>query len=196
MKTKNNKNKNNNKNIKLNYLQYSHESINLKVKILYISSFLFKIALLIPFFNIFIINILGRYFKFLAYTNDLFRFIISLVASILVSIIICKKEYSKNPLFLDDKIVVSNRQKSNGSYENIHLSKFTILLGSNIICILPLSGVASLTISSIICFILKLIPSLGFTMSFIKYLLTLIIFKFLSDSFNKTLIVYLRNKKE
>ena len=191
-----NKNKNKNENIKLNYLQYSQESIDLKVKTLYILSLLFKIALLIPFLNILITDVLSRYIKFLALSNSLFRFMISLVISILISLLICKKEYSNNPLFLDDKLAVSNRQKSNGSYENIYLSKFTILLGFNIICILPLSGIASLTVSSIICFILNLIPSLGFMISSIKYLLTLTLLKLLSDAFNKPLIKYLRNKKE
>ena len=191
-----NKNKNKNENIKLNYLQYSQESIDLKVKTLYILSLLFKIALLIPFLNILITDVLSRYIKFLALSNSLFRFMISLVISILISLLICKKEYSNNPLFLDDKLAVSNRQKSNGSYENIYLSKFTILLGFNIICILPLSGIASLTVSSIICFILNLIPSLGFMISSIKYLLTLTLLKLLSDAFNKPLIKYLRNRKE
>lgn len=193
---KNKNKKNNNKNIKLNYLQYSQESINLKVKTLYILSLLFKIVLLIPFFNIFITDILSRYIKLLAISNNLFRFIISLTVSTLISLLICKKEYSKNPLFLDDKIVVSNRQKSNGSYENIYLSKFIILLGFNIICILPLSGIASLTFSSIICFILNLMPSLSFIISSTKYLLTLIFLKLLSDAFNKQLIKYLRTKNE
>lgn len=191
-----NKNKKNNTNIKLDYLQYSQESINLKIKILYILSLLFKISLLIPFFNIFITDILYRYIKFSAVNNQLVRFLISFIISIIVSFLICKKDYSKNPLFLDDKIIVSNRQKSNGSYENIYLSKFIVFLGFNIICILPLSGIASLTISSILCLILNLIPSLSFSISFTKYLLTLIFFKLLSDLFNKQLIQYLRNKKE
>ena len=194
---KNNKNKKNNKHNIFNPLPYSEESINLKVRILYFLSLGLKLAILVPFFNILITEFISKKITYFSISSSYINLSIALLLSIIISLLISDKSYTKDPLFLDDKVIVSNRQKSNGSYENIYLSKFILLLGSNIICIIPLSAIAGLTVSNIICFILKYIPIFGAsTISLLKYLFTIIILKVLVNIFNKPLISYLRNKKE
>lgn len=191
------KNNKNNLNKIFNPLPYSEESINLKVRTLFFLSLGLKLAILIPFFNILITDFISIKIAYFRISSNYVNLFIALVLSIITSLLINSKYYAKDPLFLDDKIIVSNRQKSNGSYENIYLSKFVLLLGSNIICIIPLSAIVGLTVSNIICFILKFIPIFEpSTISLLKYLFTIIILKLLVNTFNKPLVSYLRNKKE
>lgn len=185
--------KKNNK--KFENLQYSEESINLKIKILYFLTLAFKIAIFTPLIKIMFNTITNQFYIFLR-INDLFLNLAFLIVSILISLASTKKEIIKDPLFLDDKVVVSNRKKSNGYYEDIYLDKFKLLIGFTVIFIIPVSFIASLTISSLICLILGLIPILEVWIAVIKYILTIVIFKFLYNTFYKTFLRYLRNKKE
>ena len=195
MNKKNKKNKN--KNINFKALPYSKESIDLKVKTLYFLSLGLKVAILIPFFNILITEFISKKITYFSISGDHINLCISLVLSIIISLLTSKKYYAQEPLFLDDKVIVSNKQKSNGIYENVYLSKFTLLLGANIICIIPLSTIIGLVGSNIICLILKLIPIFETsTISLLKYLFTIILLKILVNIFNKPLIRYLINKKE
>lgn len=175
---------------------YSQESIAIKLNILYFSLLLLKILILAPFiFMILRYLTASKLFISIGFNGFLIK-IGSLIFSILLSLISTKKEIIKNPLFLDDNIVISNKKKSNGAYENIYTNKFKILLGFNIACIIPLCFIISLTISSLICLIIKLF-SLSYSINLIiKYFLTLILLSSLSKSFNEPLIKYLRNKQD
>ena len=192
---KNNKNKNIKK-AKSTILPYSEESINLKLKILYILSLGLKVAILVPFFNIILRQFISKKILYFAINSSTINLLISLLLSILFAILTTKKQFTSDPIFLDDKIIVSNRQKSNGSYENIYLSKFVLLLSANIIFIIPLTTIIGLIASSVAGFILGVINISTNVILLLKYLITILVLKILSNSFNKPLIIYLKNKKD
>lgn len=183
-------------NTKVEIYPYSPESISIKLKIIYFSMIIFKTLVLTPF--IFLIAkdlLIGKFFTWININSFLIK-IGCLVISILLSLISTKKELIENPLFLDDNMIISNKKKSNGNYENVYTNKFKLLLGSNIICIIPLCFIISLTISSLVCLIFKLFPSMDSISLIIKYFLTLILLNSLSKTFNEPLIKYLRNKQD
>lgn len=176
--------------------QYSEDSINMKLNIIYFSIFLLKILAITPFIFFSIRYLIISKFFMLINSSGFLVKIISLIISVLLCLITTKKKIIKNPLFLDDNIIISNRKKSNGYYENIYANKFKILLGFNIVCIIPLCFIMALTISSLICLIFKLFPLSTSINLIIKYFLTLILLNSLSKSFNGLLIEYLRNKQD
>lgn len=174
---------------------YSPESIDIKLKIMYFSTLIFKILVLTPLIYLIIKDLLIEKFFTLIYVNNFLIITVSLIISTLLSLISTKKEPIKSPLFLDDNIIISNKKKSNGHYENVYANKFNLLLGFNIVCIIPLCFIISLTISSLICLIFNLFPSMANVSLIIKYLLTLILLNSSSKTFNEPLIKYLRNKQ-
>lgn len=175
---------------------YSQESIDIKLNIIYFSLLLLKILILTPFIFLVIRYLTdSKFFMSIGLSSFLIK-IGSLIFSILLSLISTKKKIIKNPLFLDDNIAISNKKKSNGTYENIYTNKFKILLGFNIACIIPLCFIIALTISSLICLIIKIFPLTNSISLIIKYFLTLILLSSLSKSFNEPLIKYLRNKQD
>lgn len=176
--------------------QYSEDSINIKLKIIYFSIFLLKLLAITPFIFSSIKYLITIKFFMLIKLNGLLVKVVSLVISLLLCLITTKKKIIKNPLFLDDNIIISNRKKSNGYYENIYTNKFKIILGANIVCIIPLCFIIALTISSLICLVFKLFTLSDSMILIIKYFLTLILLNSFSKSFNELLIKYLRNKQD
>lgn len=174
---------------------YSKESIDNKLIIIYIMTITLKILTYTPFIYLIIKDIFIDNLSLLVNTSTILINIGCLSSSIIISLISTKKESIENPLFLDDDIVISNKQKKNGIYENVYLDKFKILIGVNFICIIPLCFIISLTISSIICFIFYLLPSISFLNSVVKYFLTLFLLNLLVKTFNEPLIKYLRDKQ-
>lgn len=175
---------------------YSEESINLKLKIIYISSLILRMIIILPFLLLIHNNIYFYKMSFIYKIPKFIRILLCLIISIVLSVITTKKQTIKNPLFLDDSLVISNKKKSNGIYEDVSTSKFNLLFGFNIACIIPLSFILGLTISSILCLILNLFHMDYIVVSIIKYILTIIFFKMLANTFNNALIVYLRTKKD
>lgn len=175
---------------------YSPESIEIKLKVLYLLTLTFKTLALAPLIYLIIKEVLsGKLFILVNVSNFLIT-IGCLVTAILLSLISTRKNLIKNPLFLDDNMIISNKKKNNGHYENIYANKFKLLLGFNIICIIPLCFTISLTVSSLICLIFNLFPSMDSISLIAKYFLTLILLNSLSKTFNEPLIKYLRNKQD
>lgn len=174
---------------------YSEESIALKMHQLYLLSIFFKTIILSPLLYLIIRDIVILKFNISININDLFLKLIVLIIAIVLSLLTTKKELIKNPLFLDDEVVISNKKKSNGNYEDISTNKFKILLGLNIACLIPLCFILALTISSLICLIFDLIPNTSFIIPTFKYILTIILFNISSNTFNDALIKYLRINK-
>lgn len=183
-------------NKKVEIYPYSPESINIKLKVIYFLILIFKILVFAPLIYLIVKDLLvGKFFTSVN-ISDFFVEIGCLAISILLSLISTKKEPIKNPLFLDDNMIISNKKKNNGNYENIYANKFKLLLGFNIVCIIPLCFIISLTISSLICLIFNLFPTMASISMIIKYLLTLILLNSLLKTFNEPLIKYLRNKQD
>ena len=177
-----------------NTTQYSEESISTKLKIIYFFLLVFKIILFTPFIHMILKELPINYLNIIRYKTMDLRILWSLLISIFISFIFTKKTSIKNPLFLDDKIVISNKKKNNGNYEDIYIDKFKLLCGFNLIFIIPLGSVIALTISSILCIALSIIKPIMFLIPIIKYFLTLLILYIISTNFNKYTILYLKNK--
>lgn len=171
---------------------YSKESINSKLNLLFILSLILKIFILFPLINLIFSAILIDKFNLFTNFNQIFINLLNLILTVLISILSTKKNYIENPLFFDDEVLISNRKKNNGDYEDIYTNKFNIFLGFNIILILPLCLIISLTISSIVCLVFTVFPSIKFLLNIIKYIITLIFFKILISTFNDLLINYLK----
>lgn len=174
---------------------YSKESIELKIYKLYLFTIFFKTIIISPLLYLILSDIVVSKLNISISVNNLFLKIILVIISIILSLLTTKRECIRNPLFLDDEVTISNKQKNNGSYEDISTNKFKILLGVNIAGIIPLCFIVALTISSIICLTFNLIPSISFIVPTFKYILTIILFNILSKTFNDALIKYLRTNK-
>lgn len=170
------------------FLQYSIESISAKSKKLYFLVLLIRIILFSPLLYMILINTLDN-------QNNKFFYLVSIVVSIMISALITKKEVIQNPLFLDDEVVISSKTKQNGEIEDVTISKFNILVAVNLFCIIPLCFIFSLTISTIIFFVIKIFLKSNIILQVIRYILVLIFLHILLKNINDTLINFLRKSE-
>lgn len=160
--------------------QYSDESINLKIKVLFILKVLFKMSILSP-----LVLSLSNY-----KTLDSNPIILPILifTSLIFSIFSSKDNFKEDKYFLDDKVVISNKINKQGEKEDVCLSKFAIILFSSILFIIPFLFILSLSIGTIISIPLNLFVSEKMIVFIIKYALTLLIFSKVFKISNNILI--------
>lgn len=169
------------------------ETIDLKVRSIYFLIVCFKIIIISPFISLVLKEIILKQINTFL-NNSIYNIGLSILIATLISLVSTKPKCIKNPLFLEDKILISSNLKNNGDYEDVYSDKFKILLVCNIIGIVPLSFLMALTVSSIICLIFNFLPSLLWINGSMKYFLTLILLNILVKTFNEPFIKYLRYK--
>lgn len=181
--------------------EYFSDALELKIKILYFLILLLKIVLFYPLIYIFMKDIIisGAVvdkFILLVKMNKFILNTLYLICAILISLVSTNTDFIDDITFLNDRMLISTNIKNNGDYEKVYSDKFKIYIGFNIICILPLAFLMALTISSVICLVFSLFPKISFMLTFIKYFLTLVLFKSILKTFNEPFIKYLKKKND
>lgn len=171
------------------YLLYTEESLSKKDNILKLLISLLETFLLLPIIQT-VVEMINIHISKIIILSILFIFFL------LCFYIFNKKKYNFSEwVFLDDEITLLTDKRLDGETKDFVVNKFSLVIGANILVIIPFSLTFSVIIASVVSFIFTLFLDALFV-NLIKFTLIVLIFKQFFEPCNNILIKYLNTEKE